>query len=82
MVGAGVLGLPAALSHLGWAGGAIFLLFSIWVRYVAVFWQSTALQVMLLCLLLCVCKMLTWRPLLCLSSRPLFASSGLGDILL
>jgi len=33
MVGAGVLGLPAALSHLGWAGGAIFLLFSIWVSW-------------------------------------------------
>jgi len=33
MVGAGVLGLPAALSHLGWAGGIIFLIFSIWVSW-------------------------------------------------
>lgn len=28
-----VLGLPAALSHLGWAGGVIFLVFSIWVSW-------------------------------------------------
>jgi amino acid permease len=35
MVGAGVLGLPAALSHLGWVGGAIFLIFSLWARYVS-----------------------------------------------
>ncbi|KAF8067258.1 acyl-protein thioesterase 1 [Scenedesmus sp. PABB004] len=34
MVGAGVLGLPAVVSHLGWAGGAIMLLFSFWVRHV------------------------------------------------
>jgi len=33
MVGAGVLGLPAALSHLGWAGGVLFLIFSIWVSW-------------------------------------------------
>jgi amino acid permease len=33
MVGAGVLGLPQAFAHLGWAGGIIFLVFSIWVRW-------------------------------------------------
>jgi hypothetical protein len=33
MVGAGVLGLPAALAQLGWAGGIFFLLFSIWVSW-------------------------------------------------
>jgi hypothetical protein len=27
-----VLGLPAALAQLGWAGGILFLVFSIWVR--------------------------------------------------
>ncbi|WIA19602.1 hypothetical protein OEZ85_005540 [Tetradesmus obliquus] len=33
MVGAGVLGLPSAFSHLGWAGGIIFLSFSFWVSW-------------------------------------------------
>ncbi|KAF8060318.1 LHT2 [Scenedesmus sp. PABB004] len=33
MVGAGVLGLPAVFSHLGWAGGVIMLLFSFWVSW-------------------------------------------------
>lgn len=33
MIGAGVLGLPAALSHLGWAGGMVFMLFSFWVSW-------------------------------------------------
>ena len=33
MVGAGVLGLPSALSCLGWAGGIIFLIFSFWVSW-------------------------------------------------
>lgn len=33
MIGAGVLGLPAALSHLGWIGGACFLTFSIVVSW-------------------------------------------------
>jgi len=33
MVGAGVLGLPAAFVHLGWAGGIIFLLFSFWISW-------------------------------------------------
>lgn len=33
MVGAGVLGLPATFSHLGWAGGIIFLCFSFWVSW-------------------------------------------------
>lgn len=29
-----VLGLPAALTHLGWIGGTIFMVFSFWVRCV------------------------------------------------
>eukprot|EP00878_Enallax_costatus_P014279 GHUV01014936.1.p1 GENE.GHUV01014936.1~~GHUV01014936.1.p1 ORF type:complete len:415 (+),score=64.43 GHUV01014936.1:364-1608(+) len=33
MVGAGVLGLPAALAVLGWAGGILFLIFSFWVSW-------------------------------------------------
>jgi hypothetical protein len=33
MVGAGVLGLPAALAQLGWAGGIIVLLFTFWVSW-------------------------------------------------
>lgn len=33
MVGAGVLGLPAAFAHLGWVGGIIFLAFSFWVSW-------------------------------------------------
>jgi len=31
-----VLGLPAAMSHLGWIWGSIFMLFSYWVRWVFV----------------------------------------------
>eukprot|EP00878_Enallax_costatus_P029335 GHUV01031796.1.p1 GENE.GHUV01031796.1~~GHUV01031796.1.p1 ORF type:complete len:451 (-),score=96.99 GHUV01031796.1:132-1373(-) len=33
MVGAGVLGLPAVLAYLGWAGGIIMLVFSFWVSW-------------------------------------------------
>eukprot|EP00882_Tetradesmus_deserticola_P022414 GHRQ01024318.1.p1 GENE.GHRQ01024318.1~~GHRQ01024318.1.p1 ORF type:complete len:288 (-),score=46.80 GHRQ01024318.1:497-1360(-) len=33
MLGAGVLGLPAVFSHLGWAGGIIMLVFSLWVSW-------------------------------------------------
>ena len=32
-VGAGVLGLPLAISYLGWAGGMIFLTFSLWASW-------------------------------------------------
>lgn len=33
MIGAGVLGLPATFAHLGYAGGALFLAFSLWVSW-------------------------------------------------
>uniref|UniRef100_A0A383VWF1 Amino acid transporter transmembrane domain-containing protein n=1 Tax=Tetradesmus obliquus TaxID=3088 RepID=A0A383VWF1_TETOB len=33
MLGAGVLGLPSVFSHLGWAGGIIMLVFSLWVSW-------------------------------------------------
>jgi amino acid permease len=33
MVGAGVLGLPATFTHLGWAGGIIILIFSLGVSW-------------------------------------------------
>ena len=32
-VGAGVLGLPHAVGHLGWVGGMLFLVFSFWVSW-------------------------------------------------
>jgi Transmembrane amino acid transporter protein len=32
-VGAGVLGLPEAVAQMGWVGGMLFLVFSIWVSW-------------------------------------------------